>query len=517
MADPRASLNGVPISRPATPRPGTRDGAGRVAVPPPSLRPAPAPGPADGGRLVVVSNRVAAPRQGLAGGLATAMHAALKQCGGLWFGWSGTNSDDSAGRVHTTRADGIQYSTVDLGSADFQAYYNGFANRTLWPLFHYRLDLVDYQRDHYDGYLRVNRLFAGRLARLLRPGDVVWVHDYHLIPLALVLRRLGVTNRIGFFLHTPLPGEDLLTSLPRHRELFEALAAYDLVGFQTDAHLGAFLDYCRHEMGAVVSADGHVVACGRHFRAGAFPIGIQVDDIGRAARRAEHSPPLQRLRASLGDRKLVIGVDRLDYSKGIPERFTAFERYLEEHPDQHGRVTLLQITPRSRDKVAEYRQMRARLNRQCGAINGALATPDWVPIHYLNRSFQHGTLAGYYRLADVGLVTPLRDGMNLVAKEYVAAQDPEDPGVLVLSRFAGAARELREAIIINPYDPQEVAEGIARALAMPLAERRQRWQALHATICGNDIDHWRDGFLAALAGSAAGQAAQRVPAATAGH
>lgn len=454
--------------------------------------------PSDGGRLIVVSNRVAVPHQGLAGGLATAMHAALKETGGTWFGWSGRIRDDSAGRLRHEHADGIQYTTIDLGNEDFQAYYNGFANRTLWPLFHHRLDLVDYQRDHYDGYVRVNQLFAERLARLIEPGDVIWVHDYHLIPLALLLRRLGVDNRIGFFLHTPLPCEDLLTCLPRHRQLFQAFAAYDLVGFQTDANLRAFMAYCQHEIGAVVSADGRIDACGRRLRAGAFPIGIDVAAIGRAARQACLQPALQRMRDSLAGRRLVIGVDRLDYSKGIPERFAAFERFLTGHPDQHGRVTLLQITPRSRDKVAEYRQIRAQLNRQCGAINGAHATPDWVPIRYLNSNLRHGTLAGYYRMADVGLVTPLRDGMNLVAKEYVAAQERDDPGVLVLSRFAGAARELRQAIIINPYDPQEVADGIACALAMPLAERRQRWQALHTAICDNDIDHWRSRFLATL-------------------
>ncbi|MCK9489163.1 MAG: trehalose-6-phosphate synthase [Xanthomonadales bacterium] len=341
-------------------------------------------------------------------------------------------------------------------------------------------------------------MFAERLVRLIQPGDVIWVHDYHLIPLALLLRRLGVDNRIGFFLHTPLPGEDLLTCLPRHRELLEAFAAHDLVGFQTEANLRAFMDYSRHEIGAVVADDGRIDACGRSFRAGAFAIGIDVGAIERAARQGQRQAALQRLRDNLGQRQLLIGVDRLDYSKGIAERFAAFKRFLDEHPDKHGQVTLLQITPRSRDDVAEYRQMRARLNRLTGAINGAHATPDWVPIHYLNRSFQHSTLAGYYRLADAALVTPLRDGMNLVAKECVAAQDSDDPGVLVLSRFAGAACELRQALIINPYDPQEVAAGIARALAMSLTERQQRWRDLTASLRDNDINHWRDRFLGQL-------------------
>jgi trehalose 6-phosphate synthase len=450
-------------------------------------------------RLVVVSNRVAHPREARAGGLATAMHAALSETGGVWFGWSGKIDDARAGELHVDRSGGITYATIDLGQEDFDAYYNGFANRTLWPLLHHRLDLLDYQRGNYTGYLEVNRLFAERLAKLIEPDDVIWVHDYHLIPLAQLLRGHGLGNRMGFFLHTPLPTGELMSSLPRHRELFDALASYDLVGLQTAANLRAFRDYARHEMGGTVADDDSIVApSGRRFRAGAFPIGIDVGAVEQAAATAFRQNPVQRLRASLQGRTLAIGVDRLDYSKGIPQRFEAFGDFLANHPERHGKVTLLQIAPTSRGEVLEYRQIANRLSQLAGAINGYYADPDWVPIRYVNKSFHQATLAGYYRLAQIGLITPLRDGMNLVAKEYVAAQEPENPGVLILSQFAGAAHEMREALLVNPYDIQDVAEAIEQALVMPKPERAERWQAMMQTLRDNDITAWRKRFLATL-------------------
>ncbi len=450
-------------------------------------------------RLIVVSNRVADPREARAGGLATAMQSALSDVGGLWFGWSGTIDDERAGELRSERVGKITYATVDLGRDDFEAYYNGFANRTLWPLFHHRLDLVDYQRGNYAGYLSVNRLFAERLAALVQPDDVIWVHDYHLIPLAQLLRDHGLDNRIGFFLHTPLPTGELMASLPRHRDLFEALSAYDLVGFQTQANLRAFKDYSVHEIGGRIDADGSIVSVsGRRFHADAFPIGIDVDAVALAARNAYRQNSVQRLRASLQERTLAIGVDRLDYSKGIPQRFEAFGDFLASHPERHGAITLLQIAPTSRNDVLEYRQIKNRLNQLAGAINGFYADPEWMPIRYVNKSFQQSTLAGYYRLARIGLVTPLRDGMNLVAKEYVAAQDEKDPGVLVLSQFAGAAHELHEALQVNPYDTQDIAENIERALSMPLSERSERWHAMMATLRANSITNWRQRFLAQL-------------------
>jgi trehalose 6-phosphate synthase len=451
------------------------------------------------GRLVVVSNRVALPEQTATGGLASAMRVAMKERGGLWFGWSGKVSAD-AGAVKHVRDGTIDYATMDLTRADHDQFYAGFANRALWPLLHYRPDLVDYQREHLDAYFRVNALFADRLVDLLQPDDTLWVHDYHLIPLAERLRELGVTNRIGFFLHTPLPAAGLLIGLPQHRSLFEKLAAYDLVGLHTARDLRALEDYFLHEIGGAMRPGGRLRAPnGRSFRAGVFPISIETDLAAQTAREAASLEEIHQLRASLQGRALIIGVDRLDYSKGLPQRFKAYDHLLERAPQLHRQITFLQIAPPSRGSVPEYRQIRRELERAAGHINGKYAAPDWVPIRYVNQSFPHRLLAGYYRTARVALITPLRDGMNLVAKEYVACQDPKNPGVLVLSRFAGAAEELTDALLVNPADPAEVAQALERALDMPLRERRQRWRAMMDVLQKQDITAWCNSFLERLA------------------
>ncbi|EIL92305.1 alpha,alpha-trehalose-phosphate synthase (UDP-forming) [Rhodanobacter spathiphylli] len=452
-----------------------------------------------GGRLVVVSNRVALPRQGAPGGLASALHAALDEHGGLWFGWSGKVAGETAAELHQQQEGKIDYATIDLSRTDHDDFYTGFANGALWPLLHYRPDVVDYRRSHLAGYLRVNEMFAEKLQQLIKPDDVIWVHDYHLIPLASMLRARGVHNRIGFFLHTPLPAAGLLIALPNHRELLETLASYDLVGVHTRRDLRALEDYFLHEAGAVMRLAGRMrMPNGRQFRAGAFPISIDTRGIADVAAKAASIREITQLQHSLEGRALIIGVDRLDYSKGLPQRFEGYARLLERHPELHQQVTFLQIAPPSRGAVLEYRAIRHELERSAGHINGKYATPDWAPIRYINKSFPHRLLAGYYRSARVGLVTPLRDGMNLVAKEYVACQDPADPGVLVLSRFAGAALELEDALLVNPADTEEVADALALALKMPLAERRRRWEAMMDVLRTNDITLWRRNFLGTL-------------------
>jgi trehalose 6-phosphate synthase len=450
-------------------------------------------------RLVVVSNRVALPKEVRAGGLASAMHAALSKSGGLWFGWSGRTVPEEQRELHREKAGPIDYALLDLSRADYDQYYLGFANRTLWPLLHFRPSLVEYRRRDFAGYLRVNRLFAERLAPMLRPDDLVWIHDYHLIPLAAELRRLGVDARIGFFLHVPLPPPAFVATLPHHEQLFTALAACDLVGTQSARDRDALLAYLHEEAGAELGEGGEArLPDGRRLRVHAYPIGIDAAEVARQAAAAATSAATRRLVRSLEGRKLAIGVDRLDYSKGLPQRFEAFAHFLSQNPEWRSRVSFLQIAPPSREEVPEYRELRSRLERVAGATNGRYAEPDWVPIRYVNRSFNQATLAGFYRVADVGVVTPLRDGMNLVAKEYVASQPPDDPGVLILSSFAGAADQLREAIIINPFDVDDIAESIEAALAMPLAERRERWAAMFETISRDDIAHWREAFLADL-------------------
>ena len=452
-------------------------------------------------RLVVVSNRVALPQENRAGGLATALRAALSEEGGLWFGWSGRRVREASGALHEARDGDIRYATLDLSHEDHELYYNGFANRTLWPLLHFRPDLVDYRRETLAGYLRVNALFAERLAPLLREDDTVWIHDYHLIPLARMLRERGVGCRMGFFLHVPMPSSDLVAALPGHQALFGALAAYDLVGFQTARDVDRFRDYMRLFAGGRLLVDARVQdADGRIFSAQAFPISIDTAQIERQALQALRKPAVRLLRESLGNRQLCIGVDRLDYSKGLPDRFHAIARFLERYPQLRGQVTSLQIAPPSRSDVPEYRALREQLEGLTGRINGRHAEPDWTPLRYVNRNFPHDVLTGFYRVARIGLVTPLRDGMNLVAKEFVAAQDADDPGVLVLSRFAGAFNELPEALPVNPYDLDGVADALAQAARMPVAERRERWSAMMQRLRTHDITAWRRRYLAALAG-----------------
>ena len=450
-------------------------------------------------RLVVVSNRVAVPGESRAGGLAVGLMAALKERGGLWFGWSGKVTRDPSGTLHEQAEGDIRFVTMDLDRGDHDDYYNGFANRTLWPLLHFRLDLVDYDRSKREGYRRVNALFAEKLAPLLRDSDTVWIHDYHLIPLASLLRERGVGCKIGFFLHVPMPSADLVQALPEHQRLMSGLYAYDLVGFQTQRDVERFQAYVRLFGGGRVIEEGLLEAPdGHRFRAGAFPIGIDTSLIAEQAREAVTKPAVRDLRKSLQPRQLAIGVDRLDYSKGLPERFHGFERYLQRYPEQKGLLTYLQIAPVSRGEVSEYKLLRNQLEQIAGHINGNHAEPNWTPLRYVNKNFAHATLTGFYRMARIGLVTPLRDGMNLVAKEFVAAQDESDPGVLVLSILAGAASEMKEALIVNPHDLDGVADAIATASTMPLAERLERWRALMGHLQTNDIGAWRRRYLQAL-------------------
>ncbi len=455
------------------------------------------------GRLVVVSNRVApvsGKQAASAGGLAVGVHAALAKRGGLWFGWSGAIAAEPEATPRLQRSGNITYALTDLTEAEHDGYYLGFANRTLWPAFHYRIDLANFDRSTVDVWRQVNRRFAAQLLPLLRPGDRIWIHDYHLIPLGRELRRLGVEARIGFFLHIPFPAPELFTALPFHGSLADDLCAYDVVGFQTRRDARQLIDYLVDERMATVGEGGLIRVEERDLVVGAFPIGIDVDDVARMASSHEGLRHAHTLAATLHGRKLVIGVDRLDYSKGIPERLRAFEQLLREHTAWRGGVTFVQISAPSREDVPEYQQLRRSVERLAGHINGRLGDADWTPVRYVNRSYNRKTLAGFYRVARVGLVTPLRDGMNLVAAEYVAAQDPEDPGVLMLSRFAGAVETLHGAVIVNPYDIDNTATALNQALAMSLAERRERHQRMLASVRAHDIHHWRDQFLAALDG-----------------
>jgi trehalose 6-phosphate synthase len=450
-------------------------------------------------RVVIVSNRVPAPAEGSprAGGLAVALKDAIK-VGGLWFGWSGRIAERTGGHAVVRRAGNIDFATIDLSEDHYERFYVGFANGTLWPLLHFRPELIEFERRDFESYLAVNRAFARALVPLLKPDDLIWVHDYHLIPMASELRLLGVKNRIGFFLHVPFVPPSCFDALPQADRLLRMLCDFDVVGFQTAQHLHDFEDCVRSLLGLATIPGTGIQSGGHAMLPIATPIGIDARAFARQAKRAAGAKATRRLTDSLVGRELIIGVDRLDYSKGLPSRFEAFSRLLERFPEHRLKVSYLQVAARSREDVVEYQRLKRDLDRRAGEINGRFAEFDWVPLRYMTRPIARAALAGFYRVARVGLVTPLRDGMNLVAKEYVAAQDPDDPGVLVLSRFAGAAEELEEAIIINPNDADEITEALHQALTMPLAERKARHEKLFEKVCHTTAHTYCRDFLAAL-------------------
>jgi trehalose 6-phosphate synthase len=458
-------------------------------------------------RLVCVSNRIADPRKTEAGGLAVALAGALQSHGGMWFGWSGkilpkdgpTPEDTD---VHLQQAGPVTLATIDLSQWDHDAYYLGYSNGVLWPVFHYRVDLADFDAGYIEGYRRVNQLFARKLMPLLKPDDIVWVHDYHLIALASELRALGCRNKIGFFLHIPLPPPQIFTTIPAHDWLARSLFAFDLVGFQSQADLQHFNRYAVSEARAE-DRDGNGKrwrAFGRTVQTDAFPIGIDVGEFEALVHGHDATEMYRRMGEEYSRRRLLVGVERLDYSKGLPQRLRAFRELLRRHPDNIRSATLIQIAAPSRESVDAYNDILRELESLAGSMNGDFGELDWMPVRYMHRAVARKRLPGLYRAAHVALVTPLRDGMNLVAKEFVASQDPQDPGVLVLSRFAGAAEQMHEdAILVNPYDTTATADAIQFALQMPLAERRRRHQNLLAGIRAQDVHWWCNSFLEQLA------------------
>jgi len=447
-------------------------------------------------RLVCVSNRISLPGNGgSSGGLAVGLLAAMSHAGGVWFGWSGETAESPAEEPRTITEGNISYATIDLTPSQVDEYYNGYCNGTLWPLFHYNPELFRHEQRHYDAYQSVNALFARQLMKLLQPGDAVWVHDYHLIALARYLRQLGFAGRIGFFLHTPFPHIQILRLLPNHAELLRDLCRYDLLGFQTDDDVNSFRSGFEARESEDAPGQEPLVEhreCRAHV--GTYPIGVDVQAVEEEAVAAVAEESVTRLIASLLGRALIIGVDRLDYSKGLVERFAAFEEFLESFAENQGKVTFLQIAPLSRADVLAYSEIRQLLEQSAGRLNGRFAEADWTPIRYLNRNFSHATTMGFLRAAQVALVTPVRDGMNLVAKEFVAAQDAKNPGVLIISPLAGAARELTGALQVNPYDKRGMAVALQSALHMPLAERRRRHEQMLESVRHHDIHHWYGSF-----------------------
>jgi trehalose 6-phosphate synthase len=449
-------------------------------------------------RLVAVSNRVSLPRRGATpGGLTVGLMAAMAARGGLWFGWDGETSE-SPGSAGVVRQGNVEFASLALSDREYRDFYLGFSNSILWPLFHYFINDFRYSDAQYESFQRTNQRFAAELAPLLADDDVVWVHDYHVIPIAQKLRDLGLRQPIGFFLHIPFPTIEVLRVLPVHAELMRDLLAYDLVGFQTSTDLDAFRSAVRQIWPEAEIADEYIRLGARRIVTMACPIGVDVDAIQDQAVASMDGEECRRMVAGLLGRRLMVGVDRLDYSKGLVQRFRAYERFLETHPENLNRVTFLQIAPLSRTDVRAYSEIRRELEQVTGRTNGRFADTDWTPIRYLNRNFPRDTLMGFLRSALIGIVTPVRDGMNLVAKEFVAAQDASDPGVLILSGMAGAAHELGAALLVNPYDSRGMAHAIQQSLNMPLGERRERHQAMLAVLRRNGIERWYGRCVGAL-------------------
>lgn len=454
-------------------------------------------------RLVVVSNRVADLEKGAqSGGLAVALGEALKKAHGVWFGWDGSVVEEQAAyEVSQQMHDDVTVATVPLSRSEYEEYYLGFSNNVLWPVCHNRLDLAEFEPGFVEGYRRVNARLADSLTAILKPDDVIWVHDYHVIPMASELRARDVKQRIGFFLHIPFPPPDVLLAVPDHEWLVRSLFSYDLIGFQTSGDVSNFVRYVEEYCGGVVEADGRVKAFGSEVIAQAFPIGIDVDAFRAMARTPEADDQIQRLHRRSMVRTQIIGVERLDYTKGLPGRLRAFRRLLELYPENIKAATLMQIAPPTREEVAAYTDIRQELEGLSGAINGEFGDFDWTPVRYIHRTIERKTLAALFRGSQVGLVTPLRDGMNLVAKEYIAAQDDDDPGVLILSQFAGAAEDLEEALIVNPYDIDDMANAMQKAITMRIDEKRERFDALIRRVRLRDVKAWRENFLTALSAS----------------
>jgi len=451
-------------------------------------------------RVIVVSNRIPLPNAvggSKAGGLAVVLKSAVK-VNALWLGWSGKIATQPSPDAKVVTHNGVDYATIDLSEEEYRKFYLGYSNGTLWPLLHFQLGLIEFRREQLEGYRRVNERFARALKTLLRPDDLIWAHDYHLIPLANALRALGVTNRIGFYLHVPFVPSSVFAALPQGDALLRDLCAYDVVGFQTAEHHHDFLDTVSQILQYPTDNDGTIFTPEGVVRSIVTPVGIDGGAFRDQAQRAASGKNTRRLLDSLVGRQLMIGVDRLDYSKGLPNRFEAFNRLLSRFPEHKQHVSFLQIAAPSREEVREYAALRPELNRIAGDINGRHGAFDWVPLRYMSQNVARSTLAGFHRVARVGVVTPSRDGMNLVAHEYVSAQDPADPGVLILSKFAGAASYFEDALIVNPFDPDETAEAMNQALTMPLEERQRRHEGLFERVSEMTAESYCSAFMAAL-------------------
>jgi trehalose 6-phosphate synthase/phosphatase len=464
-------------------------------------------------RLIVVSNRLPYVLKrknggwGLmagSGGLVTALLPVLRDRGGLWIGWPGvTDHVPELNQILHEAATEAGYSLkpVVLSSDDFDRYYHGYSNETIWPLFHDMESHSNFDPGYWDAYVKVNRRFAEAVAEESRPGDFVWIHDYQLIDVAHHLRESPDCPDLAFFLHIPFPSPDIFLKLPERQAVLDSLLAYDLVGFQTPRDRRNFIQCVRTlARGARIRLEGHLHSIqrdGREMHVGAFPISIDASDFAVRAASRDVEAEFRQILSHFGERQLALGVDRLDYTKGIPHRLRAFSNLLERFPEVQGKITLIQVVVPSREGIPRYDTLRQEIEQLVGRINGRFTQMGWVPVHYIYRSLAPNELLALYRAAKIALVTPLKDGMNLVSKEFCACDLDED-SVLVLSQFAGAAAQMgRAALVVNPYDVERTADAIYNAYRMAPGERRYRMHRLRRSIRRYDVFWWVDSFMRA--------------------
>lgn len=449
-------------------------------------------------RLIVLSNRVSLPdpESHAAGGLAVALQDALDDIGGIWLGWNGQKIEDNQDITFLEQTyQQVSYLTCPLKRSHYQHYYSGYANSVLWPAMHNREDLIEIQDRDYEIYQQVNLIFAEKLAEITQPDDIIWVHDYHFLSVAHHCRKLGMQNRIGFFLHIPFAPAKMWNEIPQSKSLLHHLTEYDIVGLQTERDHAHCRSVIIQALGCI-QIDTERLSLNQHLtRIKCYPIGVNPKAIQRIAKCSQPNMSDFFEANDYGQSKTIIGVDRIDYSKGLLERFTAFEAYLKKHPEMYQQITDLQIACPCRMEIAAYEELYENLNHQINRINNNFAQDEWRPVSYTNDTVDHDSLMQLYRFADVCWISSLRDGMNLVAKEYIAAQDPHNPGVLILSKYTGAAEQMSEAIIVDPEDCNAMVKALEKALVMSRTERLERYQQLIQGINSFDIIDWRNAFL----------------------
>ena len=466
-------------------------------------------------RLIVVSNRLPFALDSIGedlwtitpatGGLVSAIEPVLRERGGTWIGWPGTVGEiPPKPLAKATRNAGYKIVPVALSEIERDEFYYGYSNQVIWPLFHDLQNFCNFEPAYWQAYKEVNKRYADAIARCAQPDDFIWVHDYHLMYVAQVLRDQSVSQKLSgltFFLHIPFPPYDIFSKLPQQQLLLRALLQFDLLGFQTRRDVRNFIQCVRR-----VILDAKIVPRRelqlirfekREIRVGHFPIGIDFDLFENGAASDAVAQRSRQLRATFPDCQLILGSDRLDYSKGIPERLRAFRAALEFHPELHGRVVLIQIVVPSRVQIPRYHEFKGRIDRLVGDINGRFSTRTWLPVQYHFRSLDRDNLLAHYRACDIAFITPLKDGMNLVAKEYCACRIDND-GALILSQFAGAAEQLKpDALLVNPYDVEQMADTILQAFRMSQAERSARMKRMRRVVRNENVFWWVDSFLKA--------------------